>query len=218
MRMTRNIEHASARPTLNLAVLLSGSGRTLENIQQEINAGKLNARIKLVISSSPKAYGLERAAKLGLPAMTVHRKLFQDNRSFSEAIWPHIRQAEVDMVCLAGFLCLLSIPPDMEGRVINIHPALLPAFGGYGMFGHHVHEAVLAAGCKITGCTVHMADNTYDTGPIIVQRACPVLENDTCDSLAARVFAEECIAFPQALHLFQQGRVKLQGRVARISS
>lgn len=218
MRMTRNIEHAASRPTLNLAVLLSGSGRTLENIQHEITAGRLNARIKLVISSTPNAYGLQRASKLGLPSLTIHRKLFQDSSRFSETIWPHIRQAEVDMVCLAGFLCLLTIPPDMEGRVINIHPALLPAFGGYGMFGHHVHEAVLAAGCKVTGCTVHMADNTYDTGPIIVQRACPVLESDTCDSLAARVFAEECIAFPHALHLFQQGKVKLEGRIARISS
>ena len=220
--MTQNIESsqsssaASSRRPLKLAVLLSGSGRTLENIQQEILAGRLNAQISLVISSSPKAYGVTRAANHGLNCVTIARKDYADPQSFSDAIWPLVRQAQADLVCLAGFLCLLRIPEDMTNRVINIHPALLPAFGGHGMFGHHVHEAVLAAGCKVSGCTVHIADNTYDTGPIIIQRTCPVYDTDTPDDLAARVFEEECLAFPEALKLFAENRVSFDGRIARI--
>lgn len=222
MTMTQNIDSTarpktySAQNPMNMVVLLSGGGRTLENIQQEINAGRLHARISLVISSSPKAFGIQRSANLGLKCVTVSRKDYSSPQAYADAIWPMIRQAGADLVCLAGFLCLLPIPDDMAQRVINIHPALLPAFGGHGMYGHHVHEAVLAAGCKISGCTVHLADNTYDTGAIIVQRSCPVYDTDTPDTLAARVFEQECIAFPEALKLFEQGRVSFDGRIARI--
>jgi phosphoribosylglycinamide formyltransferase 1 len=118
----------------------------------------------------------------------------------------------VELVVMAGFLSLWPIPPQFAGRVINIHPALLPAFGGHGMFGHHVHEAVLATGCKVSGCTVHFVTNEYDQGPIILQRCAPVLEGDTADTLAARIFEQECQALPDAIRLFAQGRLKVEGR------
>ncbi|MCI0703467.1 MAG: phosphoribosylglycinamide formyltransferase, partial [Planctomycetia bacterium] len=122
-----------------------------------------------------------------------------------------------DLVCFAGWLHLLPIAPDFHHKVLNIHPALLPAFGGKGMYGHHVHEAVLNYGAKVSGCTVHFADDTYDTGPILVQRAVPVKEEDTPDTLAARVFAAECEAYPEAIRLIAEGRVTVQGRRVIIS-
>lgn len=204
------------RPPLKLAVLLSGSGRTLDNIQQAIHDKQLNAVVSIVVSSNPDVYGVQRAAKLGLPCVTVNRKDFADSRSFSDELWKHVTASGAQLVCLAGFLCLISIPKAYENKVVNIHPALLPAFGGKGMYGKHVHKAVLETGCKVSGCTVHMADDTYDTGPILVQRTCPVLEDDTPDTLAARVFEQECIAFPEALRMLEEGRVTFQGRVARI--
>ncbi len=203
-------------PPLRLAVLISGGGRTLENVATAIARGELNATIALVISSRPGVKGLERAAKLNLPTVVVARKEFADTEAFSAAIWQHIRTANAQLVCLAGFLSLITIPPDFKGRVINVHPALLPAFGGKGMYGHHVHEAVIAAGCKLSGCTVHFADDTYDTGPIIAQRACAVAEDDTPDTLAARVFEEECLAYTQALRVLCDGRAIVHGRRVRI--
>lgn len=203
---------------MKLAVLLSGSGRTLENIQQAIHSGQLHAEVVLVVSSNPKVYGVERAAKLGIPCVTVDRKAYAAAAAFSRDLWKHVSDSGAELVCLAGFLCLLTIPAAYRHKVVNIHPALLPAFGGQGMYGKHVHQAVLEAGCKVSGCTVHMADDTYDTGPILVQRTCPVLEDDTPDTLAARVFEQECIAFPEALKLLVEGRVTFDGRVARIAS
>ncbi|NJL31612.1 MAG: phosphoribosylglycinamide formyltransferase [Phycisphaerales bacterium] len=201
---------------LRLAVLLSGGGRTLQNLAESIQRQELDARIKCVISSRPDAYGLVRAANYQLPAHIVTRKSFSDPDAFSQAIWRIVHDCDANLVVLAGFMSLLSIPPEQVGKVINIHPALLPAFGGKGMYGHHVHEAVLKAGCKVSGCTVHFCDPTYDTGAIIVQRCCAVLEDDTPDTLAQRVFNEECIAYPQAIQMLAQGKVKLEGGRARI--
>jgi len=124
--------------------------------------------------------------------------------------------AEVDLVCLAGFLSFWEIPPRYEGRVMNIHPALLPGFGGKGMYGHRVHEAVLGAGCKVSGCSVHFVTNEYDAGPIIVQKAAAVLEGDTPDDLAARVFGQECKAYPEAIRLFAEGRLRIEGHVVHV--
>jgi folate-dependent phosphoribosylglycinamide formyltransferase PurN len=121
-------------------------------------------------------------------------------------------------VCLAGFLQLLRIPEDFAHRVMNIHPALLPAFGGKGMYGRHVHETVLAYGAKISGCTVHFADNEFDHGPVILQRSAPVLTDDTPGSLAARVFEQECQAYPAAIRLFAEGRLLVEGRLVRVSN
>ncbi len=205
------------KPPLRLGVLFSGGGRTLQNLADHNSGGELNARIVTAISSRGDAYGLQRAVALNIPSHVVERKAFAgDVRAFSQRIFDLLRRAEVELVCLAGWLSLLEIPDDFARRVINIHPALLPSFGGRGMYGHHVHEAVLAAGCKVTGCTVHFADQTYDTGPIIVQRCCPVLEGDTPDSLAARVFEQECIAYPEAVAMIAAGRVRIEDRTARI--
>lgn len=188
---------------MNLAVLISGSGRTMVNLAQAIARGELDARIALVIASRPDATGIEKARSLGLPLRIVSRKEHTSVEEFSDAVWSQVRSANVDLVCLAGFLSLLRIPRDFEGRVINIHPALLPRYGGKGMYGHHVHEAVLAAGEKESGCTVHVCDNEYDRGEILIQRRCPVLAGDTPDTLAARVFEQECVAYPEAIRLFK---------------
>jgi len=196
----------------NLAVLLSGSGRTLQNFVDQIAAGQLNARIPLVIGSKPNLLGLKRAADAHLPNFVVDRKSFDSPDAFSKQIFSLCDDAAVDLVCLAGWLCLLPIPDRYLNRIMNIHPALLPSFGGHGMFGHHVHNAVLQHGCKVSGCTVHFVDNTYDTGPIILQRPCPVLDTDTPDTLAARVFAEEQLAYPDAIRRFAAGRLKVEGR------
>ncbi len=201
---------------LRLAVLLSGGGRTLQNLADTIVRGELNAQVVTVISSRPDAYGLVRAQKMNMPTHVVHRKALPNGDAFAQAIWRIIADSGAELVVLAGFMSLLSIPNDWVGKVINIHPALLPSFGGKGMYGHHVHEAVIKAGCKVSGCTVHFCDPTYDTGAIIVQRCCPVLEGDTADTLAQRVFAQECIAYPQAISLIGAGRVQLDGSRAKV--
>lgn len=183
---------------LRIAVLLSGSGRTLQNLIDRIRSGSLPAQVVLVISNKADAYGLMRAEEAGIATAIVSKKDFP-GPAFSERIFTLIRKSRVDLVCMAGFLQLLQIPKDFTGRVLNIHPALLPAFGGQGMYGHHVHEAVLKAGVKETGCTVHIADNAYDRGTILVQKRVPVLEGDTPESLANRVFVAECEAYPEGI-------------------
>jgi phosphoribosylglycinamide formyltransferase-1 len=201
---------------LNLAVLVSGSGTTLQNLIDQIAAGTLHARISLVIGSRADLAGVARAERAGLPAVIVDRKRFDDCASFSRRVFALCTEARADLVCLAGWLCLLDVSADFDGRVMNIHPALLPSFGGKGLYGRRVHQAVLSHGCKVSGCTVHFVDNSYDTGPIIIQRTCPVLEDDTPQSLAHRVFEEEKIAYPEAIRLFQQGKLTVEGRRVRV--
>jgi formyltetrahydrofolate-dependent phosphoribosylglycinamide formyltransferase len=203
-------------PRLRIGVLLSGSGRTLLNILDEKAAGRLNAEVAVVIGSRD-CLGLKRAATAGVPAHLVPYKQMPDLAAYSARITELLDAAGVGLVVMAGFLSLYTIPPQYEGKVMNIHPALLPAFGGKGMYGHHVHEAVLAAGCKVSGCTVHFVTNRYDEGPIIAQRCVPVLEGDTPDSLAARVFEQECVAYPQAISLFASGRLSIHGKLVRIA-
>jgi formyltetrahydrofolate-dependent phosphoribosylglycinamide formyltransferase len=194
---------------LRLAVLISGGGTTLKNFIDQIAAGKLAAQIELVVSSNPAAGGLRFAAEAGIPSLIVERTQHPSTESFSQAIFAACRAAGVDVAALGGFLKLLAIPPDFEGRVLNIHPALIPAFCGRGFYGHKVHEAVLAAGCKESGCTVHFVDNEYDHGPIILQRTVPVEPGDTPDTLAQRVFAAECEAYPEALRLLASGKLAI---------
>jgi formyltetrahydrofolate-dependent phosphoribosylglycinamide formyltransferase len=182
---------------IRLAILLSGSGTTLQNLFDRIADGRLDAKIVQVVSSKATAFGVERARRANLPVAVVERKQFDSVESFSSAIFGHCRDA--DLVCLAGFLQLLKHPANFRGRVLNIHPALLPAFGGKGMYGHHVHEAVIRAGIAESGCTVHLADDQYDHGEIVVQKRVPVLPGDTAEALAARVFAAECEAYPEAI-------------------
>jgi len=202
---------------IRLAVLVSGGGTTLVNLAKKIESGELDAELAVAVCSNPSACEKVTAHGLDIPIHVVSRKDYADTASFSQAVFDIINNADADLVCLAGFLCLLSIPDEFIYRVLNIHPALLPAFGGKGMFGRHVHQAVLKAGCKVSGCTVHFADQTYDTGPILVQRTCPVLDDDTPDSLAARVFEQECLAYPEAIQMMAQGGITVDGRTTRLS-
>ncbi len=204
---------AISRP-LRLAVLISGGGTTLLNFVERMRSGTLSAEIPLVIASRVDCTGIERARRAGLRCEVVARREFSDTAAFSENIFALCREAQVDFVTLAGFLSLIRIPDDFANRVLNIHPSLIPAFCGRGYHGHFVHEAVIKRGAKISGCTVHFADNEYDHGPIVVQKCVPVLDDDTPDTLADRVFTAECEAYPEALQLVANGRCELvNGRV-----
>lgn len=198
---------------LRVAVLLSGSGTTLENLFEKRDAGKLSVDIVVVVSSRADAYGLERARRRGVPALVVERRKHKETDEFSAAVFGAITPHKPDLVCLAGFMSRLRIPTGYEGRVVNVHPALLPAFGGKGFYGHHVHEAVLRAGCKVTGCTVHFVDAEYDHGPIIAQRAVSVTAGDTVESLAARVQAAERELYPEAIQLIAEGRLRRRDNI-----
>jgi formyltetrahydrofolate-dependent phosphoribosylglycinamide formyltransferase len=153
----------------------------------------------LVAASKPGLKGIDRAKAAGLPVVIVDRRQYSDPAAFSAQVFSAIDQAAADLVCLAGWLCLLEIPARYQGRVMNIHPALLPRFGGKGMYGQKVHQAVIDAKCTLSGCTVHYVDNQYDNGPIILQRTCPVFPDDTAATLAARVFEQEKLAYPEAI-------------------
>lgn len=189
---------------IRLAVLISGGGRTLLNLHERIQAGTLNAVIEVVVSSRADVKGVERSREAGLKTIVVERKKLEPG-AYQDALTRAV--GDVDLVCMGGFLSLWTIPEEYTGRVMNIHPALLPEFGGHSMFGRRVHEAVLAAGKTVSGCTVHFCDNQYDHGPIILQRKVPVLPDDTPDTLAARVFEQECIAYPEGITLFAEGRL-----------
>ena len=192
--------------------------QSMSEILEYIKQGRLNAEVAVVISSRSTAAGVQRATHAGLDVKIIRKKDYPDIDAFSEHIERELVAAKVDLVIQAGWLCLWRIPDRYENRAMNIHPALLPSFGGKGMWGHHVHEAVLAAGCKISGCTVHFCTNEYDRGPIVVQRACEVANDDTADTLAARIFEQECIAYPQAIQLFAEGRILVQNGRTRITS
>ncbi len=193
---------------VRLGVLLSGSGRTLQNLLDRIKDGSLPARIEVVISSHPDVKGLERARTRKIPAVTVDYKGYDDAKAFSAAVTEELDRHPVDLVIMAGFIRRYLFPKKYEGRVLNIHPALLPDFGGKGYYGHHVHEAVLEAGKKESGCTVHLADLQYDRGPILLQKRVPVLPGDTPDALAERVFQAECEAYPEAIRRMAEVEVR----------
>ncbi len=201
-------------------MLISGGGRTVVNIAEHIARRELDASIEIVIASRSGIKGIERAEALGLRTVIVNRRSFPDTEAFSRAIAEHITEAAVTpdngLICLAGFLSLLRIPPGFEKRIINIHPALLPKFGGKGMYGDKVHRAVLDAGDTESGCTVHFVDALYDHGPIIAQRRCDVPPGDTVDSLASRVFALECELYPSVIRAFTEDSVRLDKREVRI--
>ena len=204
---------------VKIAVLLSGGGRTLQNIIDHIKEGKLTAEVVVVIGSRPDAYGLERARKGGIENICVHYGEYKrkgDIDGFSKAINEHLKKCQIDLIVMAGFMHLFKADEKWNGRIMNIHPALVPSFCGDGYYGHHVHEAVLEYGAKVSGCTVHFADKIYDHGPIIVQSAVPVKDDDTADTLAARVFKEECKLYPKAIQLFADGKLEIVGRRVRI--
>lgn len=197
------------QPTPRLAVFISGAGRTLVNLAHLAAGGALRAEVALVVASRP-CPGLDRARELGIRSLTL------PPAATTADVERVLTQHRIDFAALAGFLRLLPVPPAFAGRVLNIHPALLPSFGGPGMHGRRVHEAVLASGMRVSGCTVHVVDERYDAGPIVLQRVCPVLDDDTPDSLAARVFEQECLAYPEALGLLLARRLEIQGRTVRI--
>jgi phosphoribosylglycinamide formyltransferase-1 len=204
-----------------LAVLISGSGRTLKNFIDLAAEGELPVDVRLVVSSSATAGGVRFAEEAGIPTQIVSRSDFpagvQGDRQFGDAVFAACREAGVDYVAMAGFLKLAPVPDDFVGRVVNIHPALIPAFCGRGMYGDRVHQAVIDAGVKVTGCTVHFVDNEYDAGPIIWQQPVPVFDDDTADTLAKRVFEAEKEAYPHVLKMLAAGRVKLEGRRVTIA-
>lgn len=182
------------RVPARLVCLISGGGRTVLNIQDTIDRGELDATISVVIASRACA-GVARCEARGLATKIVPGDL---EASRLAAL---LDEHRADLVCLAGYLRLLPVPAGWEGRILNIHPALLPKFGGPGMFGDRVHRAVIDAGETESGCTVHLCDDRYDTGPIVAQRRCPVNPDDTPASLAGRVFEQECLAYPEAIRM-----------------
>jgi phosphoribosylglycinamide formyltransferase 1 len=208
-----------SQTSCRIAVLLSGSGTTMVNLQEHIDSGELPAQVAVVVSSRRDVLGLERADDRGIPTAVLSRKPFKTNGIFdpvaySKAMVDLLETYNPDLVVMAGFMTRLARPMLDRFLVINVHPALLPMFGGEGFYGHHVHEAVLEAGVKITGATVHFADGEYDRGPIIMQEAVPVHEDDTPDTLADRVQACERRIYPKAVALFAKGLLKREdGRV-----
>ncbi|MHB8901827.1 MAG: phosphoribosylglycinamide formyltransferase [Thermoguttaceae bacterium] len=208
---------SGSRKRLAIAVLISGTGRTLQNINRRVADGALDVDVRLVIASTPAATGVRFAADAAAPGLVLVRKDYPSDQAYGEAIFAACRQAGAELVVLAGWLKLLVIPDDFRNRVVNIHPALIPAFCGKGYYGHHVHQAAIDYGVKLTGCTVHFVDHQYDHGPVILQMAVPVSHDDSADSLADRVFQAECQAYPQALQWIAEGRVVVDGRIVRVT-
>jgi phosphoribosylglycinamide formyltransferase-1 len=190
-----------------IAVFLSGGGRTLQNLIRHRDEHGLPIDIRLVISSSSKVAGVDVGRRAGIPTRVVRLSDHPDPLDYREAMFGPCREAGAELVVMAGFLKHVLIPDDFSGRVINIHPSLIPAFAGPGMYGHHVHEAAIRRGVRYSGCTVHYVDNVFDHGPIILQRVCEVPPGSTPESLAARVFELECEALPQALREIAASRV-----------
>ncbi len=201
--------------TLRISVLLSGSGTTLENLLEQRSKGLLDVDVVSVISSREKAYGLERARRHGIPAHAVVRKAHADEHAFNDALHRVLDADPPELLVLAGFLSKIELR-GYSGRAVNVHPALIPAFSGPGFYGERVHRAVLEAGVKLTGVTVHFCDEEYDTGPIILQEAVPVEDDDTVETLQARVMAAERRVYPRAIQWIAQDRVRIDGRRVRI--
>jgi phosphoribosylglycinamide formyltransferase-1 len=197
---------------LPIAVLISGGGTTLKNLLDKRARGELPVDIRLVVSSSSRAKGLQFAEAEKIPTLVVERGSCASSDDFCSAVFEPCRRAGVELVVMGGYLKHLPIPPDFENRVMNIHPSLIPAFCGKGMYGLKVHESVLQFGAKVTGCTVHFVDNQYDHGPIILQQAVAVADDDTPETLQQRVFATECELYPQAIRLFAENRLEMSGR------
>lgn len=197
---------------IRLGVMISGGGTTLLNFLDQIRSGNLAAEVPLVIASQKSCRGIDRARSAGLKCLVIRPRDFANVLDFGAAVFSELRKARIDLVTLAGFLSLLHIPEDFLWRVINIHPSLIPAFCGQGLYGHHVHEAAIQRGVKISGCTVHFADNEYDHGPIILQQAVAVPDGCTADELSALVFEQEKIAYPEAIRQLASGRLTIQNR------
>ena len=203
---------------LNLVVLASGGGTNLQSIIDNIQAGKLDAQIKAVISNNSKAFCLERARKHNIPVIHLSHKMFETKDEFDDQLLSVLKKNETDLVILAGYMKILSpkVIRAYRNRILNIHPGLLPHFGGKGMYGIHVHEAVLKSGMKISGVTVHIVDEIYDHGPIILQKCVPVEDDDTPDTLAQRVLKVEHQLYSEAIQLFVENKIEVKENKAYI--
>jgi len=206
----------TARDPLRVAVLLSGEGTSLENLFEQIESGALDAQIVAVISSKPNAGGLERAQRRGIAALAIPRNQYPDPTDFNDAIHAELDRHEVDLVACLGFLSPFETRGKFDGRAINVHPALIPAFCGKGYYGRRVHEAVLASGATTTGATVHFIDDEYDSGPIILQEEVAVQKDDTPTSLAKRVQEAERRLVPKAIQLFANHQLTIKDQKVQI--
>lgn len=197
-----------------IAVLISGSGSTLRNILERCNDGRLSARVAGVVASRDCS-GLDHAREFGVPYSVVVRPKPFDVQQFSMGVTAALRQWAPELILFGGFLSLYLPPCEYAGRVLNIHPALLPAHGGQGMYGDKVHEAVLASGARVSGCTVHLVDAAYDHGPVVAQRVVPVLDGDDVHSLGERVRRAERELYPTVISWYASGRVSVgaDGRI-----
>ncbi|MFQ6092193.1 MAG: phosphoribosylglycinamide formyltransferase [bacterium] len=199
---------------IHIGVLASGRGSNLQSIIDASERGELDAEVMVVISNNSKAYALERARNHNIPAIHLSHKQFETPQEFDDALLKTLGKFEVELVILAGYMKLLSprVVRAYRHRILNIHPALLPSFGGKGMYGIHVHEAVIESGAKISGVTVHIVDEQYDHGPIVLQKPVAVRDDDTPETLAARILPEEHASYPKAIQLFAEGRIRVEGR------
>jgi phosphoribosylglycinamide formyltransferase-1 len=199
-----------------IAVLVSGNGTNLQAIIDSIERKELDAEIGVVISNIKDAYALERAKNHNIPAVVINHKDFPNRAAFEKSLIEELDKRKIDLVCLAGFMRVLTpfFVNHYKNRIMNIHPALLPAFKG--LYGHHVHEAVLKSGAKFSGCSVHFVTEDVDGGPIIVQRIVPVKDNDTPDTLAERILVEEHKAYFEAIKLFIENRIRIENNHLRI--
>jgi phosphoribosylglycinamide formyltransferase-1 len=203
---------------MNIAVFASGRGSNFAAILDAIRNGSLPARACVLISNRSDAGALDRARTENIPAVHCSRTAYATDEAFADAMLALLRSHGTEFIALAGYLKHVPVPvvTAFRHRIVNIHPALLPSFGGHGMYGHHVHEAVLASGAKVSGATVHLVDEEYDRGPIVAQRCVPVLPGDTADTLATRVLTVEHILYPETLAAFARGHVRVEGRRAWI--
>jgi phosphoribosylglycinamide formyltransferase-1 len=194
---------------INLAVLISGSGTNLQALIDACKKPDYPARISLVISNVPGAYGLERASKAGIPAVTVNHRSYESREEFEEAMQNELKKYPADLICLAGFMRILTpyFIEKWEGKILNTHPALLPEHGGPGMYGEKVHKAVLKSGDRESGASIHIVTPECDKGPVIIQKRVPVLDGDTPGTLAARVLEQEHAAYVEAVRMFAENKI-----------
>ena len=203
---------------MNIGVFASGRGSNFQAILDAIHQRVLTARVSLLLSNKSDAGALEIARAHHIPAIHLSQKQFADEPSFAAAMMRLLKEHDVQIIALAGYLKKIpvSVVREYRNRILNIHPALLPSFGGHGMYGHFVHEAVIASGAKLSGATVHLVDEEYDRGPIVLQKSVPVDQEDTAESLAAKVLRVEHEIYPLALQAFAQNRVIIKERSAWI--
>jgi phosphoribosylglycinamide formyltransferase-1 len=204
---------------IKIAVLASGSGTNLQALLDAWRAQQLHdAQIVLVASDKPQAGALKRGAALQVPTLALEPGRFANAVAFDQELLRRLAEHNAEVICLAGYMRILTpaFVQAFPNKILNIHPSLLPAFGGQGMYGHHVHEAVLKSGAKFSGCTVHFVDEGTDTGPIILQSVVPVLDSDTPEALAERVLIEEHRLYPRALALYCEKRLQIAGRRVQI--